>query len=159
MKYTPEGTPITLSARVHNQQFEIAVPDEGPGLAPGDESRVFDKFYRARREWSQSGVGLGLTICRAIVEAHGGRIWAEPNPTPIEYRLLGALIRNADKVVTQRQLLKDVWGPAYVERSHYLCVHMAALRQKLELDPARPRFLLTESGVGYRFATDDTATD
>jgi len=78
--------------------------------------------------------------------------------TPIEYRLLRALIRNADKVITQRQLLKDVWGPAYVERSHYLRVHMAALRQKLELDPARPRFLLTESGVGYRFATDDTPT-
>jgi two-component system KDP operon response regulator KdpE len=79
--------------------------------------------------------------------------------TPIEYRLLGVLIRNADKVVTQRQLLKEVWGPAYVERSHYLRVHMAALRQKVEPDPARPRFLLTEAGVGYRFATGDTTSE
>jgi two-component system KDP operon response regulator KdpE len=79
---------------------------------------------------------------------------AEVHLTPIEYRLLTVLIRNADKVVTQRQLLKEVWGPAYVERSHYLRVHMAALRHKLEADPARPRFLLTEAGVGYRLATD-----
>jgi len=73
--------------------------------------------------------------------------------TPTEYRLFGALIRHADKVVTQRQLLKEVWGAAYVERSHYLRVHMAALRHKLEPDPARPRFLLTEAGVGYRLLT------
>jgi two-component system KDP operon response regulator KdpE len=70
--------------------------------------------------------------------------------TPIEYRLLRALIRHADKVVTHRHLLKEVWGPAYVERSHYLRVHMAALRHKLEPDPARPRLLLTEAGIGYR---------
>ena len=75
--------------------------------------------------------------------------------TPIEYRLLGALIRNADKVVTHRQLLKEVWGPAYVERSQYLRVHMAALRQKIEADPARPRFFLTEAGVGYRFSVGE----
>ena len=79
---------------------------------------------------------------------------AEVHLTPIEYRLLATLIRYADKVVTHRQLLKEVWGPAYVERSHYLRVHMAALRHKLEADPARPRFLLTEAGVGYRFSTD-----
>jgi len=77
--------------------------------------------------------------------------------TPIEYRLLGVLIRHADKVVTHRQLLREVWGPAYVERSHYLRVHMAALRQKLEPDPVRPRFLLTEAGVGYRFSTGDAS--
>ena len=79
---------------------------------------------------------------------------AEVHLTPIEYRLLVVLIRNADKVVTHRQLLKDVWGPAYVERSHYLRVHMAALRHKLEADPARPRYFLTEAGVGYRLTTD-----
>jgi len=82
---------------------------------------------------------------------------ADIHLTPIEYRLLGALIRHADKVVTHRQLLREVWGPAYVERSHYLRVHMAALRQKLESDRTRPRFLLTEAGVGYRFCTGDAA--
>ena len=80
VKYTPEGTPITLSAQVRDREFEVSVADRGPGLASGDEERVFDKFYRARHEGSQSGVGLGLTICRAIVEAHGGRVWAEHNP-------------------------------------------------------------------------------
>jgi two-component system sensor histidine kinase KdpD len=80
VKYTPAGTPITLSAQAHEREIEIAVADRGPGLAPDEEKRVFDKFYRARTEGSQSGVGLGLTICRAIVEAHGGRIWAERNP-------------------------------------------------------------------------------
>ena len=79
---------------------------------------------------------------------------AEVHLTPIEYRLLSVLIQYADKVVTHRQLLKEVWGPAYIERSHYLRVHMAALRHKLEADPARPRYFLTEAGVGYRLATD-----
>ena len=61
--------------------------------------------------------------------------------------------------MTHRQLLKEVWGPAYVERSHYLRVHMAALRHKLESDPARPRFLLTEAGVGYRLATGSESSE
>jgi two-component system KDP operon response regulator KdpE len=78
----------------------------------------------------------------------------EVHLTPIEYRLLAALVKHAGKVLTHRQLLKEVWGPAYVERSHYLRVHMAALRHKLEADPARPSFLLTEAGVGYRLVAE-----
>ncbi|KPC53514.1 two-component system response regulator KdpE [Amantichitinum ursilacus] len=70
--------------------------------------------------------------------------------TPTEYRLLATLIRHAGKVLTHRQLLLEVWGPAYVEHSHYLRIYMGHLRQKLEADPARPAHLLTESGVGYR---------
>jgi len=70
--------------------------------------------------------------------------------TPIEYRLLATLVRHAGKVLTHRQLLKEVWGPAYVERTHYLRIYMGALRQKLEADPARPELLMTEAGVGYR---------
>jgi len=71
--------------------------------------------------------------------------------TPIEYRLLTTLIGNAGRVVTQRQLLTEVWGPGYVDRSHYLRIHMGHLRHKLERDPAQPEHLLTELGVGYRF--------
>lgn len=74
--------------------------------------------------------------------------------TPIEYRLLATLIRNAGRVLTHRQLLQDVWGPAYIERSHYLRVYMGQLRHKLEADPPRPRHLQTEAGVGYRFVAD-----
>jgi two-component system KDP operon response regulator KdpE len=75
---------------------------------------------------------------------------AEVHLTPIEYRLLTVLVRNAGKVVTQRQLLKEVWGPASVNQTHYLRVYMANLRSKLEAEPARPRFFVTEPGVGYR---------
>ncbi|WP_373975503.1 two-component system response regulator KdpE [Chitinibacter sp. SCUT-21] len=70
--------------------------------------------------------------------------------TPIEYRLLATLIRHAGKVMTQRELLREVWGPNHSESSQYLRVYMGHLRQKLENDPALPRFLITETGVGYR---------
>jgi len=70
--------------------------------------------------------------------------------TPIEYRLLGVLIRNAGKVVTGPQLLREVWGPSFVEHAHYVRIVMAHLRRKLEDDPAQPRHLLTETAVGYR---------
>ncbi|MCE9577305.1 MAG: response regulator [Deltaproteobacteria bacterium] len=69
--------------------------------------------------------------------------------TPIEFRLLLVLARHAGKVLTHRQLLRDVWGPRSTQ-THYLRVHMAALRRKIEADPARPRWLTTEPGVGYR---------
>ena len=70
--------------------------------------------------------------------------------TPIEYRLLTVLAANAGRVLTHRQLLRDVWGPSHVESSHYLRVYMGHLRAKLEDDPTRPRYLLTETAVGYR---------
>ena len=70
--------------------------------------------------------------------------------TPIEYRLLTTLIRHAGKVLTQSFLLKEVWGPGHATESHYLRVAMAKLRGKIEADPARPRYVLTEIGVGYR---------
>jgi two-component system KDP operon response regulator KdpE len=70
--------------------------------------------------------------------------------TPIEYRLLSVLIKNAGKVVTHTQLLKEVWGPVYTEQQQYLRVYMAQLRRKLEADPARPKFLINEPGIGYR---------
>jgi two-component system KDP operon response regulator KdpE len=70
--------------------------------------------------------------------------------TPNEFRLLALLIKNAGKVMTHRQLLKEVWGPGSADQSHYVRVYMNQLRQKIESDPARPRYLLTETGVGYR---------
>lgn len=72
--------------------------------------------------------------------------------TALEFRLLSVLARNLGKVITHRQLLRDVWGPSHVEHSHYLRIYMAQLRHKLEADPARPRHLLTETGVGYRLS-------
>lgn len=78
----------------------------------------------------------------------------EVHLTPIEYRLLAVLVKHSGKVLTHSFLLKEVWGPNYVERAHYLRIYMGNLRHKLEKDPARPRFLLTEVGVGYRLAVD-----
>ena len=75
---------------------------------------------------------------------------AEVHLTPIEYRLLTVLMSNAGRVLTHRQLLREVWGPAHAEQSHYLRIYMGHLRQKLETDPAQPRHLLTETAVGYR---------
>ncbi len=72
--------------------------------------------------------------------------------TPTEYSLLRLLVRNAGKVVTHRQILKEVWGPNYSDQTHYLRVYVAHLREKIEADAARPELLLTEPGVGYRLA-------
>jgi two-component system KDP operon response regulator KdpE len=77
----------------------------------------------------------------------------EVHLTPIEYRLLSVLMANAGRVLTHRQLLREVWGPSHAEQSHYLRIYMGHLRQKLEADAAQPRHLLTETGVGYRLVT------
>jgi two-component system KDP operon response regulator KdpE len=106
--------------------------------ANGDEEGVFSvdelKVDMIHRKVTVSGVDIHLT--------------------PIEYRLLTVLVKHAGKVLTHRLLLKEVWGPNYVERAHYLRIYMGILRHKLEKDPARPRFLVTEIGVGYRLAVD-----
>ncbi len=74
--------------------------------------------------------------------------------TPLEYKLLVLLMRNAGKVLTHRQLLRDLWGPHDVHENHYLRVFVATLRRKVEPDPTQPRYILTEQGVGYRFAAE-----
>jgi len=74
--------------------------------------------------------------------------------TPIEYRLLGVLLANVGRVLTHRYLLREVWGPAHSERTHYLRIYMGHLRQKLEADAAQPRHIVTETGVGYRLVVD-----
>jgi len=78
----------------------------------------------------------------------------EVHLTPNEYKLLQVLIKHAGRVVTQRQLLNEVWGPQHTDQSQYLRVYVAQLRRKLERDPARPRYLQTEPGVGYRLILD-----
>lgn len=80
VKHTLPGTAITLSAWEAHTAVTVEVADCGPGLPPGDEQRIFEKLYRGQQAGAHSGAGLGLTICRAIVEAHGGRIWAENRP-------------------------------------------------------------------------------
>lgn len=78
----------------------------------------------------------------------------EVHLTPNEYKLLGVLMKNAGRVLTHRQLLNEVWGPAYATQTQYLRVYMVQLRHKLEKDAARPRYLVTEPGIGYRLRVD-----
>jgi two-component system, OmpR family, KDP operon response regulator KdpE len=90
---------------------------------------------------------MRIDLARRTVERDG-----EPlHLTPIEYRLLTCLLASPDRVLTHRQLLRDVWGPSHAEDSHYLRVYMGHLRKKIEEDPSQPRHILTEAGIGYRF--------
>jgi two-component system, OmpR family, KDP operon response regulator KdpE len=85
------------------------------------------------------------------------RAGADVRLTPTEWQLLEVLVRNRERLVTQRQLLREVWGPEYRTEGNYLRVYMAHLRRKLEADPGRPRYLRTEPGMGYRFTCADSA--
>ncbi len=88
-----------------------------------------------------------IDLARRVVERDGAAV----HLTPIEYRLLTHLVAHPDRVLTHRQLLKAVWGPAHAEDTHYVRVYMGSLRKKIEADPSQPQHLITETGVGYRF--------
>lgn len=104
----------------------------------------------AHRERFQVGeLAVDLTLRKVYLAG------AEIRLSRIEYRLLAVLVRHAGLVVTHRQLLREVWGPSHVDDAHYVRVYLAQLRHKLETDPARPRYLLTEVGVGYRLAANE----
>jgi two-component system KDP operon response regulator KdpE len=98
--------------------------------------------------------GVRIDLARREVSRDGQQV----HLTPLEYKLLATLIRYAGRVVTHRQLLKEVWGPGAANETQYLRVYMAQLRHKIERDPARPTLLLTESGVGYRLASGPALT-
>jgi two-component system KDP operon response regulator KdpE len=149
---------IVLSARAQEQD-KIAALDAGADdyvTKPFGIGELLARLRVALRHAAtrdggeqvfESG-GLRMDLAARRVEVDG----REVHLTPIEYRLLAVLVRNAGKVLTHRQLLKEVWGPAFVEHAHYLRIYMAQLRRKLEADPAQPSLLLTEPGVGYRLA-------
>jgi two-component system KDP operon response regulator KdpE len=152
---------IVLSARTMERD-KIAALDAGADDYLAKPFGVGELLARIRVALRHSAVGperhgpvievgaLRIDLARRQVSARE----ADVHLTPLEFRLLAALARNAGKVMTHRQLLKEVWGPPYVEHTHYLRIYMAQLRHKLEEDPARPRWLLTEAGVGYRLAED-----
>ncbi len=152
---------IILSARAREQD-KIAALDAGADdylTKPFGAGELLARLRVALRHAASRGQpgeptfrvgGLEVDLATRRVQLEG----AEARLTPIEYRLLTTLVRHAGMVVTHRQLLRDVWGPAYVEHTHTLRVHMASLRRKVEREPARPRYLLTELGVGYRLAAE-----
>jgi len=148
---------IVLSART-DENDKIAALDAGADDYLTKPFGVGELLARVRAALRRGATGSGgeplvafgdirLDLANRSVLRDGSTV----HLTPIEYRLLSLLAGNAGKVLTHRQLLRDVWGPSHVEHSHYLRIYMAQLRQKLETDPARPRHFLTEPGVGYRF--------
>nr|WP_208091782.1 two-component system response regulator KdpE [Cronobacter turicensis] len=148
---------IVLSAR-SDEQDKIAALDAGADDFLGKPFGIGELQARLRvalrRHGGASQSDPVVRFSDITVDLAARRITRgaeEIHLTPIEFRLLGVLLNNPGKVLTQRQLLSQVWGPNAVEHSHYLRIYMGHLRQKLESDPARPRHLLTETGIGYRF--------
>ena len=153
---------IVLSAR-DGEASKIAALDAGADDYLSKPFGVGELMARARAALrrSQQKAGAGEApqtrfefgeVQVDMAERKVSRAGEPVHLTPIEYRLLTHLIANAGKVLTHRQLLKAVWGPAHVEHNHYLRVYMGNLRQKLEAEPASPKHLLTEPSVGYRLA-------
>src|SRR5262249_39452188 len=101
---------------------------------------------------------VDLAAKRVVRTSDAGEV-ADIRLTPTEWHLLEVLLRHPGKLMSQRQLLQEVWGPGYADASGNLRLYMAQLRRKLEPDPARPRWLLTEPGMGYRFQPDPPPAD
>jgi two-component system, OmpR family, KDP operon response regulator KdpE len=153
---------IVLSAR-GQEQDKVAALNAGADdylTKPFGVDELLARIRVALRHVAQINQGTNETIFtlgNLRVDRERRQVFvadSEIHLTPIEYKLLTTLIEHAGKVVTQRQLLQVVWGPQYATETHYLRVYMGQLRHKLEVDPARPRYLLTEPAVGYRLAAE-----
>lgn len=150
---------IVLSAR-SDEQDKIAALDAGADdfltkpFGVGELMARVRVALRHRGSMASQAPAVEITFSEVRVDIPARRVTRSGEDlhlTPIEFRLLVSLLNNAGKVMTQRQLLNQVWGPNAVEHSHYLRIYMGHLRQKLEVDPTQPRHLITETGVGYRF--------
>ncbi|MBN3757958.1 two-component system response regulator KdpE [Paraburkholderia sp. Tr-20389] len=148
---------IVLSARTQESE-KVAALDAGADdylTKPFGVSELLARIRAHLRRRNQGGPAEtpqvhfgGVTVDLALRQV--SRDGEPVHLTPLEYRLLATLVRHAGRVLTHRQLLRDVWGPSHVESHHYLRIYMAHLRQKLERDPAQPEHIVTETGVGYR---------
>ena len=152
---------IVISAR-GREQDKIAALDAGADdylTKPFGMGELLARLRAALRRTAADDGGEPVFTLGDLRVDLGARLVfrgdAEVHLTPIEYKLLATLVRHAGRVITHRQLLKDVWGPNAVDHTHYVRVYMTQLRHKLEGDPSRPKYLLTESGVGYRLKTDE----
>jgi len=160
--WNPHVPIIVVSVRRHERD-KIKTLDAGADdfiskpFAVGELLARLRVALRRRRTTPQSTNAAPFKFGNVEVDLERRRVVVAGNEmrlTRIEYKLLQILIQHADRVVTQRQLLNEVWGPRHSEQSHYLRVYMAQLRRKLEADSSSPRHLRTEPGVGYRLITD-----
>jgi two-component system, OmpR family, KDP operon response regulator KdpE len=136
---------IVVSAR-HQEEQKIKLLDAGADDYLTKPFSVEELLAAAVKEHQLDD--LRVDLVNYVVESKGEVL----HLTPTEFKLLARLVRSAGRVVTHRQLLVDVWGPEFTEHTHYLRLYMGQLRAKIECDPAEPRHLLTETGVGYRLA-------
>jgi two-component system KDP operon response regulator KdpE len=153
------STPIIVLSARGREADKVAALDVGADDYLTKPFGVDELLARIRVALRHAALRAGA-VPEPVFEAGGlrvdlvaRRVWArgdEVHLTPTEYKLLTTLVRHAGKVLTHRQLLQEVWGATYVNQSHFVRVYMAQLRQKIEADPARPRLLRTEPGVGYR---------
>ena len=151
---------IVLSAR-SQEADKVAALDLGADdylTKPFGIGELLARLRVAQRHIANHDTGEAparVTIGNLVVDFAARRVQRDGSDihlTPIEYKLLTTLVQHRGKVMTHRQLLREVWGASHVESPQYLRIYMRALRHKIEADPARPRLLLTEVGVGYRFA-------
>jgi two-component system, OmpR family, KDP operon response regulator KdpE len=146
---------LVLSARAH-ERSKIEALDAGADdyiTKPFGVGELFARVRVALRHAIGGRAGVPLKLGALTVDLEQRAAHREGQAvrlTPIEFRLLGALARHLGMVVTHRQLLTEVWGPAHAGDTHYLRIYMKQLRDKLEADPIRPRHFLTEAGIGYR---------
>jgi two-component system KDP operon response regulator KdpE len=151
---------IVLSARIQ-ERSKIAALDTGADdyiTKPFGVGELLARVRVALRHSVRLQAGKILAFGNVKLDfekRQAQRDGSEIHFTAIEFRLLACLAKHLGMVVTHRQLLQEVWGPSHVEHTHYLRVYMKQLRQKLETDPLRPQYLLTEVGVGYRLAADE----
>lgn len=152
---------IVLSARVQ-ERSKIEALDAGADDYVTKPFGIGELLARVRAALRHAvRAGSGTTVLRfgdAVVDLEkrtASRAEEEVRLTPIEFRLLTMLAKHIGMVVTHRQLLTEVWGPTHARDTHYLRIYMKQLRDKLEMDPVRPRHLRTETGIGYRLVLDD----
>ena len=155
-------TPIIVISARGQEEDKIKALDAGADdylTKPFGVGELLARIRVALRHVTSAGVNepefsvgeLKVDLARRLVQVND----REVHLTPTEYKLLTTLVRHAGKLVTHRQLLRDVWGPNASEQTHYLRVYMGQLRHKLEQNPSRPRYLVTEPGVGYRLRLDE----
>jgi len=153
------GVPVVVLSARADEQDKIDALDAGADdylTKPFGVGELLARVRAALRRAGRRGEAgetviefgaVAIDLANRIVKRAG----EELHLTPIEYRLLAHLTSQPGKVLTHRQILREVWGPSHVESSHYLRIYMGHLRHKLEADPAQPRHFITETGVGYRF--------
>lgn len=157
---TRHSLPIIVVSARHQEAQKIQLLDAGADDYLSKPFSVGELLARIRVALRHRGTALAAAVTvhalddlRIDLAAHSVLRKGELlHLTPTEFKLLARLVRSAGRVVTHRQLLLDVWGPEFTEHTHYLRLYMAQLRAKIERDPAEPRHLLTETGVGYRLA-------